>query len=138
MLTNRSMPACTIIPVLSYPNVLEAARWLCGTFGFTMRLRIADHRVQLNAGDGAIVLTAQRAVDGKQRGSIMMRVPDVDQHHEHAWQHGACVLSPPADYPYGERQYTVEDPAGYAWTFSQSIRDVDPVEWGASEYSPAG
>jgi uncharacterized glyoxalase superfamily protein PhnB len=54
MKSNRSMPASTVIPVLAYPNVSEAADWLCDAFGFTMRVRIADHRVQLNAGDGAV------------------------------------------------------------------------------------
>jgi predicted enzyme related to lactoylglutathione lyase len=29
------------------------------------------------------------------------------------------------------RQYTAEDFAGYEWTFSQSVADVDPEEWGA-------
>jgi len=34
---------------------------------------------------------------------------------------------------FGERQYTVEDPWGNRWTFSQSIADVDPAAWGARE-----
>jgi len=36
----------------------------------------------------------------------------------------------PADHPYGERQYSAEDPAGHRWTFSQTIADVDPTDWG--------
>jgi hypothetical protein len=39
-------------------------------------------------------------------------------------------LRAPADYPYGERQYSVEDFAGHRWTFTQSIADVAPEEWG--------
>jgi uncharacterized glyoxalase superfamily protein PhnB len=39
-------------------------------------------------------------------------------------------VSGPTTYPYGERQATVRDPAGHAWTLSQTVRDVDPVEWG--------
>jgi uncharacterized glyoxalase superfamily protein PhnB len=38
----------------------------------------------------------------------------------------------PADYPYGERQYTVEDPGGNRWTFSETIADVAPEEWGGA------
>jgi uncharacterized glyoxalase superfamily protein PhnB len=60
----------------------------------------------------------------------MVRVPDVDEHCERARQHGAQIVSPPADYPYGERQYSADDPDGHRWTFSQSIADVDPREWG--------
>jgi uncharacterized glyoxalase superfamily protein PhnB len=36
----------------------------------------------------------------------------------------------PADHPYGERQYNVEDLAGHVWTFTQSIADADPRDWG--------
>ena len=57
MLSNRSMPRCTVIPELAYADISEASNWLCDAFGFTVRLRIADHRTQLNVGDGAVVLT---------------------------------------------------------------------------------
>ena len=60
----------------------------------------------------------------------MVRVDDVDRHHERAKQRGARIARPPADYPYGERQYTAEDFAGRRWTVSQSIADVAPEEWG--------
>jgi hypothetical protein len=28
MLSNRSMPECTVIPVLAYPDITEASSWL--------------------------------------------------------------------------------------------------------------
>ena len=36
----------------------------------------------------------------------------------------------PTDFEYGERQYSVEDLAGHQWTFSETIADVAPEEWG--------
>jgi uncharacterized glyoxalase superfamily protein PhnB len=36
----------------------------------------------------------------------------------------------PTDFPYGERQYHAEDPFGHRWTFSETIRDAAPEEWG--------
>lgn len=45
--------------------------------------------------------------------SLTVRVGDVDSHHDRAKQHGARILHPPNDYPYGERQYTVEDFEGH-------------------------
>jgi hypothetical protein len=54
MLANRSIPRCTVIPELGDPDVGEAIGWLCDAFGFTLRLRIANHRAQLNVGDGAV------------------------------------------------------------------------------------
>jgi uncharacterized glyoxalase superfamily protein PhnB len=62
---------------------------------------------------------------------ISVHVEDVDRHYEHARSRGARILQPPVNHVYGERQYTAEDPAGYRWTFSQTIADVDPKEWGA-------
>jgi uncharacterized glyoxalase superfamily protein PhnB len=128
-IANRSMPDATVTPVLSYPNVHEAADWLCDAFGFAVRLRIADHRVQLVYGDGAVVV-ARGGAGGDPRHSVMVQVADADAHHAQARAAGAKIVSPPTDYMYGERQYTAEDPGGHVWTFSQSVADVDPTDWG--------
>jgi uncharacterized glyoxalase superfamily protein PhnB len=129
VIANRSMPSATVVPVLGYADVTAAADWLSSAFGFRVRLRIADHRVQLVLGDGAVVL-AQNASGTGGRDSVMVRVDDADGHHARARESGARILSAPTDYPYGERQYTAEDPGGHRWTFSQSIADSDPAEWG--------
>jgi hypothetical protein len=45
MFSNRSVPPCTVIPVLSYPRRgRRAADWLCNAFGFPARLLIANYR----------------------------------------------------------------------------------------------
>jgi len=141
MIANRSIPRCTVIPQLAYPDVVKAADWLCAAFGFGVRLTIGNHRIQLNVGDGALVvmeLAAGAAAQGQQPsafGHVMIRVENIDQHCERAKQHGAKVVRAPQDYPYGERQYTVEDFAGRVWTFSQSIADVAPESWGGTSVS---
>lgn len=133
MLTNRSMPECTVIPVLPYPDVTQAVDWLCQAFGFTLRLRIGDHRAQLAIGGGAIVIKKERTAIARTKGSVMVRVEDVHRHSVIAIGHGAHLISLPTDYPYGERQYTVEDIVGHRWTFSQTVSDSDPEEWGGSQ-----
>ena len=136
MLTNRSIQQATVIPVLAYPDVNQAADWLCAAFGFSVRLRIGDHRVQMNVGDGAVTLRELRP--GEENGplgvghSITVRVEDADAHCRKAREHGARVTAEPMTHMYGERQYSAEDPAGHAWTFSQSVADVDPAEWGGT------
>ena len=129
---NRSIPDCVIIPVLTYPGVREAAEWLCRAFGFVERLRIADHRIQLSFGEGAVVV-AERPAGVPPAGSdhsVLVRVADADRHCEQARRSGARIVREPADHPYGERQYTAEDPGGHLWTFSQTIADVHPSDWG--------
>jgi len=131
---NRSMPPGAVVPVLVYPDMAAAVRWLCAAFGFAGRLRIGDHRTQLLIGDGAAMVAVQGAPgapapDG-QTCSVMVRVADVDRHYARARECGARIVQPPADYPYGERQYTADDLAGHRWTFTQSLADVDPAAWG--------
>lgn len=129
--TNRSMPVAVIIPVLAYPDVRQAVDWLCRTFGFVERLRIADHRAQLTFGAGSIVVTAQNSEAAPPSAhSIMVRVADLDSHFAQSVEQGAEIVAPPADYPYGERQYSVHDLGGHLWTFSQTIEDIDPHSWG--------
>jgi uncharacterized glyoxalase superfamily protein PhnB len=41
----------------------------------------------------------------------------------------------PTDFPYGERQYGAEDLAGHHWTFSETLADVAPEDWGGISLS---
>jgi uncharacterized glyoxalase superfamily protein PhnB len=135
MLANRSMPRTTVIPELAYPDIGEAIDWLTSAFGFTVRIRMHDHRAQLNVGeDGAVVLMQHPNAGAVTplAHSLLVRVPDVDAHHANAVAHGARIMRPPHDFPYGERQYTATDFLGRSWTFSQSIADIDPRDWGGT------
>jgi len=132
--SNLSIPATTVIPVLHYPDVPAAVVWLCGAFGFSERLRIGTHRVQLNVGSGAVVVAEAAQPSGAASTpsghSIMIRVHDIDRHYAHARLAGARLPDEPVTHPYGERQYTAIDPAGHAWTFSQTVANIDPASWG--------
>ncbi|CAG0930044.1 hypothetical protein TFLX_01564 [Thermoflexales bacterium] len=136
MVSNRSMPPGVIIPEIAYTDAGEAAAWLCAAFGFTERLRIGDHRAQLCLGNESIIVVEQPAgheAAGSASGfSVMVQVENVDAHYERARGRGAQIIQPPTGYAYGERQYTAEDLGGYRWTFSQSLADVDPAEWGGT------
>jgi uncharacterized glyoxalase superfamily protein PhnB len=127
MIPNRSMPPGVIIPELPYDDVGKAAAWLCQTFGFKERLRIGNHRFQLSFGQNSVVV-----IERKEPGIsyILMHVDNVDHYYERARQSGARIVNAPADYPFGERQCTVEDIGGHCWTFSQTIGDVHPKTWG--------
>jgi uncharacterized glyoxalase superfamily protein PhnB len=144
MRSNRSMPASPVIPELVYPDVREAVAWLCDAFGFGVRWIAGGHRAQLSVGEGAVVVMAD---DGGGRATpqspivthgVMVRVEDADAHHARALLHGARILDPPTDFPYGERQYNAEDLAGHRWTFSQTIADVAPEDWGGESARAPG
>jgi len=132
MESNRSIPQAQIIPELAYPDVNAAAEWLVKAFGFSVRLRIANHRVQMEFGTGAVVVCDGPAArtEASASHSIMVRVANVDEHYARAVAAGARVSGEPTTYPYGERQYAARDLAGHRWVFSQSVEDVHPSTWG--------
>jgi uncharacterized glyoxalase superfamily protein PhnB len=146
MVINRSAPRVAVVPILVYEDVGTAIDWLCRMFGFTERLRAAGPggviaHAQLAIADGAVMLGRQGAEFRPPRPNevnqyVVVHVEDVDRHYERARQLGARILKVPTDMPFGERQYTAEDLGGHRWTFSQSIADVAPQEWGATSAEP--
>ena len=144
-IVNRSAPRATVVPVLVYEDVGKAIDWLCGAFGFVERLRAGrDGRVthaQISVGGGDIMIGAAGSQYRPPRPDevnqyVLVRVGDADHHFEQAKRFGARILQPPTNMPFGERVYTAEDPAGHRWTFSQSIDDVAPEQWGATIGQP--
>jgi uncharacterized glyoxalase superfamily protein PhnB len=142
MRSNRSIPSPTVIPVLTYPDVREAVAWLGSAFGFVERVQIGeDHRSQLQVGDGAVIVAdvgSERRPprEGEVTHSVVVRVEDANAHCEHARANGARILMEPVDFEYGERQYTAEDLAGHRWTFSETLDDVAPEDWGGILVTP--
>ena len=142
MRTNRSIPSATVIPVLVYPDVREAVAWLNAAFGFVERLQIGEnHRSQLSVGDGAVIVgdvhgERHAPTAGVVTHSVVVRVGDANAHCERARTHGARIVMEPTDFPYGERQYTAEDRAGHQWTFSETLTDVAPEDWGGISVTP--
>jgi uncharacterized glyoxalase superfamily protein PhnB len=143
MRSNRSIPTATVIPVLSYPDVRAAVAWLGVAFGFIERVRIGDgHRAQLSVGEGAVIVAdaggSRRPPDPSVvTHSVMVRVSDVDAQCERALRQDAIIVMEPTEFPYGERQCTIQDPWGHQWTFSQTLDDVVPEEWGGETVVPA-
>ncbi len=99
MRKNRSVPDS--FPVLIYPDVRRAVKWLTHAFGFVERIRIGEnHRSQLSFGDGTLIIGDVR-VDphpphpGEITHSVMIPVEDARAHCQRAREHGAKVLMEP-------------------------------------------
>jgi uncharacterized glyoxalase superfamily protein PhnB len=131
-----------ITPYLFYEDVGAAVAWLTEAFDFEETLR--------STADDGTVTHAELAYDGdrlmlgrfspgyqnpKRTGHVsqlvFVLVTSVDEHCRKAKEHGAVILDGPEDKPYGQRQYTAEDPEGHRWAFAEQVRDVLPEEWGA-------
>ncbi len=143
MLSNRSAPPATVTPVLVYDDVRAAVTWLEAAFGFEERVRIGDaHRAQMPVGmDGAVVLTdvgGDRVTpDGRGKTHLIkVRVPEVDSAFARALEGGARVVEDLTTWEYGERSGVVEDLGGHRWELTQTVRDVEPEEWGGTTVAP--
>jgi uncharacterized glyoxalase superfamily protein PhnB len=143
VLTNRSAPPATVTPVLIYPDVRAAVAWLESALGFEERVRIGDaHRAQLRVGsDGAIVVADVRADQvapsaGLVTHIVKVRVPDVDAAFARARDFGARVVDELSTHEYGERSCVLEDIGGHRWELTQTVRDVEPEEWGGITVAP--
>ena len=138
MLISRTTGSASVVPELVYDDVPAAIDWLCQTFGFTELWRAGGHRARLAFGNGIVIVADADAQYGRtlpggggsHSHAVVVKVGDVDAHHDRARDAGACILSAPTDFPYGERQYSALDLAGHRWTFTQTIADVAPEDWG--------
>lgn len=102
MVTNRSAPKATVVPILVYEDVGKALEFLTRAFGFKERLR-AEHggsilHAQMDVGDGSIMI-------GKQGGPFRaphdsatvsqyatVHIDNVDAHFARAKAAGAAIL----------------------------------------------
>jgi uncharacterized glyoxalase superfamily protein PhnB len=132
------MPACC--PCLFYDDVAGAVDFLGGAFGFAKRFahpgpdgKIAH--AQLTLGSALVMLAPTNAPGalrpsrsprdaGGLHASVYLFVDDVDAHFRRAREHGAEILSEPADMFWGDRIYCALDPEGQFWCFATHVRDV--------------
>ncbi|MDQ2760108.1 MAG: hypothetical protein M3Y17_06660 [Actinomycetota bacterium] len=81
-LRNRSAPPHAVVPILVYDGE-HAVEWLTRTFVFVEKVRISDHRAQLDAGGEAVIVAdathGRRAPAGEEGDthSTMVRVQNI-------------------------------------------------------------
>ena len=131
-MNNRTMPPCTVMPVLVYPEVRQAVDWLCNAFGFVERWEAKGHRAQLLVGRGAVVVVDGDATGACGAHSMMVRVDNVDAHHSRRAPVGRAHPQPAGRLSVRRAAVHGGGPGGHRWTFSQSIADLAPEEWGGT------
>ena len=140
MLVSRTTGSSSVVPELVYADVAAAIDWLCGTFGFTEIWRADAHRARLAYGNGVVIIADEDPVYGRvapsEDGARKLLRHGKSRRCRRTPRAGAAarrsILRPPADYPYGERQYSAQDLAGHRWTFTQALADLAPEDWGGT------
>jgi MerR family transcriptional regulator, thiopeptide resistance regulator len=124
-----------IIPILVYEDIEAAHDYLVEVFGFgaggverdgngnvvhgevvTEQGPIWLHRVSPDH-----ELASPRTMEVA-TGGLVIHVPDVDAHFEHARAAGARIDREPGDQPYGQREYGARDLEGHRWWFATPLR----------------
>jgi uncharacterized glyoxalase superfamily protein PhnB len=139
--TNRSAPWARIVPVLAVTDVREAVDWYVRVLGLVEHVRVGEgHRVQLGVdGERAEMIVREHHPDEQAANAsdqVMFRVDDVDVVLERARAAGAEAAQSSRDWEYGERQAGFIDPFGHQWVLTQTLRDVDPADWGGRTVRP--
>lgn len=142
-ISNRSVPADTVIPHIVYQNLPEAIAWLERAFGFAEHYRYGDgpSGAMMRAGRAVLMVRASRgeaspAALGYGTQSLTIFVEDIDEHCARARAASATIVEEPHETEYGEYQYAALDLDGHHWLFSRHARNVSPEAWGATVTHP--
>ncbi len=120
-----------VIPMLVYEDIEAAQQFLVEAFGFERGVLERDPtgrvvHAEVSNKDSAIWLhrvTQKHGLASARSlpavpGGLVVLVDDVDAHYERAKKAGAVIDSPPAEQPYGQREYSARDPEGLRWYFA--------------------
>ncbi|MGH9380440.1 MAG: VOC family protein [Thermoanaerobaculia bacterium] len=137
------------IPVLVYEDIPAAYDYLVRVFGLGEGRVDRDgegHPVHAELRVGETVLYLHRVAPefrvasparvGVDTAGVDVLVADVDAHHAHAKAAGADIVYPPADMPYGFREYGARDLEGRLWSFMTPITDIEPLRRAAAVDAP--
>ncbi len=125
-------PIRSTTALLVYDDLQAAHAYLVETFGLTpgrLERDPAGRAVhgELFAADQSIWLhpTGDGYRSPKELGAVssmtVIAVDDADAHHAYATEHGADILNPPVNQPYGVREYGARDLEGHLWYFHGPI-----------------
>ncbi len=123
-------------PVLPVPDVPAAADWFGRVLGFEIdflhgepvfygRVKLGDR----SWGDPVYIHLSQSREPIRPCGETRLHVGhDIDGLHAHALAHGATVLMPPTDQPWGLREITLQAPGGHRLVLGAELAPKPPAE----------
>jgi uncharacterized glyoxalase superfamily protein PhnB len=121
-----------VVPYLLYADAAAAMDWLVRVFGFTERVRVPSGDGNVRHGEllldrGGVIMVGSPGADFRGPGKlgeptqlVSVTITDFLAHRERARAAGADVseISLRADRA---RTYTVDDPEGHRWYFSEPL-----------------
>jgi len=121
-----------VIPYLLYADAGAAMDWLVKTFAFTERSRDTRSDGTVNHGElqldgGGVIMVGNPGPDFRGPGQLgavtqlqTITITDLSAHRDRAKAAGATVSGIDIR-PHGARTYSVDDPEGHRWYFTEPI-----------------
>lgn len=121
-----------VVPYLLYADAGAAMDWLIKVFGFTERARDARddgtvRHAELVTGDGGVIMLGSPGAGfrgpaklGEVTQLVCVTITDLPGHRDRARAAGAAVSEVGARANRA-RSYTVDDPEGHRWYFSEPL-----------------
>jgi uncharacterized glyoxalase superfamily protein PhnB len=113
-------------PSLAVSDVSAAADFYSNKLGFFLAFTWGDPPTMAGVNLGKVQVFLNRGTPGPGGCSVYFEVGDADELFEFQRANGVEVVEPPADKPWGLREYTVRDLYGYALTFGHHLYNVGP------------
>lgn len=114
-------------PSLAVPDVRGAAEFYTTRLGFKLGFTWGDPPTMAGVNLGRVQVFLEQGTPSPQGCSVYFVIGNADQLYEFQRAGGVEVLEPPADRPYGLRDYTVKDLHGYRLTFGHNIFNAGPA-----------
>jgi uncharacterized glyoxalase superfamily protein PhnB len=119
-----------VIPSIRVADMKDALDFYVGRLGFTAEGNVEQPNVSIVRGDARLMLEtaadfygeAYNAAIRERLGTVSphalyMEADDLEELHRALQENGARIVDPLADRPWGQAEFTVEDPAGNWLTF---------------------
>lgn len=124
------MSGWSVIPSLRVGDMAAALDFYVGRLGFTADGETGQSHVSLVRGDARLMLESaadfyaadynaaiRRRLGSVSPNALYMEAHDLDELHRRLDESGSTIVDPLADRPWGQAEFTVEDPAGNWLTF---------------------
>ena len=102
---------------LAVSDVRSAIDFYITQLGFWLAFSHGDPPTFAGVNLGAVQMFLEHGTPSPQGCSVYFVVGDADALHRFHESSGVEIIEPPADRPYGLRDYTVRDASGYRLTF---------------------
>ena len=134
------MSGWAVIPAIRVRDMGEALDFYKNQLGFTVERETPDAvNVSLARGDARIMIeiptdlysaeyndAIQSRIDLKSPIALYMEAPDLEEFYSRLQESGVNIVDPLADRPWGQTEFTIEDPQGNWLSFWKTTDSPSP------------